>query len=988
MKYILSLFLGIGFCLVLTLFDPMSFAAIVNIPNGVYVSGSAYGNSLDGFGRAGDGNPAGNTLNINSGNAVTGNAYGGWGLGGAVASENTVFVRGAATIGTTASSTGNVYGGWSESGFANENIVNIANATARGIVFGAWVDGGNSNQLLGNSVFIGGGAVLRGNLYGAYSQGNNGILFGNSVVISGGSITASGAIVAGAYGGIGMNTVSDNSVALESGTINNASIYGGRGQAGSSITGNWVDVSGGTIGNGAVFGGQSINGAGPIGGNAILITGGNVTAAVYGGSSGGGGAVVNNAVTITGGSVKGAIYGGYSARGTATGNEITIAGTAVLQDSDLSGGRVGSGAGDAFTGNTLNKDNTAAVHGAANFQFVNFGYSGEANIAALDTTPTGSAQTGVTLDTGLNIIDFGGVIAGTGSLTKTGMGTLTLTGASTYSGDTNILAGALQAGTANALSPNSAMNVGSAGTLSLNGFSQAVAGLTNAGLISMGVNTAPGAVLTVNGNYVGLGGTILLNTHLGADGSPSDKLVINGGTATGSTFLRISNAGGLGALTVGSGIPVVETANGGSTALGAFTLSGQVTAGAYDYLLYRGSVDQTSPDDWYLRSAYSPPSIPEFVIPPGPSTPEVVIVPADPSDPVDEILQIENIAEADPGAVIVPVATRSLPDYRMEVPVYMAAPALMERMGRTMLGTYHDRVSEDRLASGAGQDKAGWLRVFGEFGHVGFGKSASSFANQGPSYDFGIDGVQIGFDALRLHSENGLRHVAGLYGGYMHGHADVNQAYNSSKAGTVDMDGYSLGGYYTLTGQPGWYVDAVLQATWYAGGEARSEQGNKIHPNGFGLAGSLEGGYPIRLGQGWAIEPQAQIIWQRDQLANDSDQYGRVKYQNITAWTGRVGARVTKDWRTQSGKKGTVWARVNVWHQMGDDAKTTFTNINGQYPTGLKTSLGGTWGQAGLGVSGQLTKRLSAFAAGDYNLGLGNNNGQSFSGRIGLKYEF
>jgi len=967
MKHLLSFPLALAFVLSFLWPVPASLAVIVNIPNGAYVSGNAYGNSVDGSGRAGDGNPAGNTLSINSnsGSAVTGNAYGGWGLGGVDASANRVFVSGGAAIGSAASSTGNVYGGWSESGSVNDNIVNIADATVRGIVFGAWVNGSNSNQLLGNSVFIGGGAILRGNLYGAYSQGSNGILFENSVVINGGSVTANGAIIAGAYSAISMNTVSGNSVTLKSGTINNANIYGGRGQAGSPITGNWVAVSGGTIGNGAIFGGQSINGAGMIAGNAVIITGGNVVATVYGGSSGGSGAAVDNEAAIIGGSVRGAVYGGYSARGTATNNGVIIGGTAALQDADLFGGRVGSGGGDAFTGNILNKDSAASVREAANFQFVNFGYSGEANIGVLYTTPTGSAETGVTLDTGFYNVHFGGSIAGTGGLTKIGMGTLILAGADTYSGDTNILAGVLQAGAANVFSPGSAVNVGSAGTLNLNGFSQAVAGLSNAGLVYMGTNTAPGTVLTVNGNYVGQDGTIILNTYLGADASPSDKLVINGGTATGRTFLRISNTGGLGAPTVGNGIQVVETINGGATAVDAFTLSGRVSAGAYEYSLRRGGAGGTTPDDWYLSSAYLPgfPEIPG--LPEVPGFPEISGLPEIPGEP-----------------------TLSLPNYRMEVPVYMAIPPLAERMGRTMLGTYHDRVSEEYLTGKSGQDMAGWLRVFGEFGRVGFKKSANNFANQGPSYDFGIDGVQLGFDALRLTTDSGLRHVAGLYGGYMHGHADVNQVYNSSKAGTLDMDGYSLGGYYTLKGQPGWYVDAVLQATWYANAQARSEEGYKIHPNGFGFLASLEGGYPVQLGRGFALEPQVQIIYQHDRLDNGSDPAGRITYGDVTSWVGRVGVRATKNWQTRSGKKGMVWARVNVWHQLGDDAKTTFTNTNGQYPAGLKTSLGGTWGQAGLGVSGQLTEHLSAFAAGDYSLGLGNNNGHSIAGRIGLKYEF
>ena len=107
-----------------------------------------------------------------------------------------------------------------------------------------------------------------------------------------------------------------------------------------------------------------------------------------------------------------------------------------------------------------------------------------------------------------------------------------------------------------------------------------------------------------------------MNTFLGADGSPSDRLVINGGTASGNSFLRITNAGGPGAETVANGIQVVQAINGGTTAPGAFTLPGEVRAGAFDYRLFRGGLSG-SPDDWFLRSS--------FIV--GPVEPSVPLVP-------------------------------------------------------------------------------------------------------------------------------------------------------------------------------------------------------------------------------------------------------------------------------------------------------------------------------------------------------------------------
>ena len=203
---------------------------------------------------------------------------------------------------------------------------------------------------------------------------------------------------------------------------------------------------------------------------------------------------------------------------------------------------------------------------------------------------------------------FSPAISGNGTVNVLA-GSTTLTGANSYSGATHIDAGSLGAGAPHTFSPNSPMTVASGGTLDLNGFSQTLTSVTNAGLVNMGTGTEPGTILATT-RYRGTGGTIALNTYLGADGSPSDKLVIDGGSATGNSVLRITNVGGPGAETVANGIAVVQAINGGTTAPGAFALTGEVRAGAFDYDLFRGGVSG-SPDEWFLRS--------DFVVPPEPS---------------------------------------------------------------------------------------------------------------------------------------------------------------------------------------------------------------------------------------------------------------------------------------------------------------------------------------------------------------------------------
>ncbi|WP_236286288.1 calcium-binding autotransporter Cah [Escherichia coli] len=147
----------------------------------------------------------------------------------------------------------------------------------------------------------------------------------------------------------------------------------------------------------------------------------------------------------------------------------------------------------------------------------------------------------------------------------------------------------------------------------LNGDVVSTGDIVNAGEIRFDNQTTPDAVLSravakgdspvtfhklTTSNLTGQGGTINMRVRL--DGSnTSDQLVINGGQATGKTWLAFTNVGNsnLGVATSGQGIRVVDAQNGATTEEGAFALSRPLQAGAFNYTLNRDS-----DEDWYLRS--------------------------------------------------------------------------------------------------------------------------------------------------------------------------------------------------------------------------------------------------------------------------------------------------------------------------------------------------------------------------------------------------
>ncbi|WP_025199896.1 autotransporter outer membrane beta-barrel domain-containing protein, partial [Brucella sp. NF 2653] len=205
-------------------------------------------------------------------------------------------------------------------------------------------------------------------------------------------------------------------------------------------------------------------------------------------------------------------------------------------------------------------------------------------------------------------LDLAGAISGLGDLTKTGAGTLTLSGANSYAGVTTVSAGRLVQGAADAFNAaSSRYDVAFGGTLDLGGFDTTLAALYNAGTINMNVGVA-GSTLTVNGDYVGNDGTIIFNTVLGDDNSNTDKLMVGGDTA-GNTNVQVVNRGGLGAQTV-NGIEIINVrgqSNGVFSLVSDYrTKDGQkaVVGGAYAYTLHQGPAQGANDGNWYLVSRF------------------------------------------------------------------------------------------------------------------------------------------------------------------------------------------------------------------------------------------------------------------------------------------------------------------------------------------------------------------------------------------------
>ena len=114
-------------------------------------------------------------------------------------------------------------------------------------------------------------------------------------------------------------------------------------------------------------------------------------------------------------------------------------------------------------------------------------------------------------------------------------------------------------------------------------------------------------------------------------------------------------------------------------------------------------------------------------------------------------------------------------------------------------------------------------------------------------------------------------------------------AYILTHTGSLNLNAWSAGGYWTHVGPGGWYLDAVLQGTWYGG--SASTQFARLDTTGTGFIASLEGGVPFalpQLGPGFVLEPQGQTLWQKVSFRHEYDGLGDVALGDTTGPSGRA----------------------------------------------------------------------------------------------------
>ncbi|MBB6810178.1 autotransporter outer membrane beta-barrel domain-containing protein [Escherichia coli] len=535
-------------------------------------------------------------------------------------------------------------------------------------------------------------------------------------------------------------------------------------------------------------------------------------------------------------------------------------------------------------------------------------------------------------------------VSGSGTVRKTGSGSLTVGNNAAWTGQTDIDAGTLILGNAGApvMLASSQVNITENGTLS--GYGGVAGNVTNSGTLDLRAD-APGNVLTVGGNYTGNNGTLLMNTVLGDDSSVTDKLVIKG-DASGQTRVAVTNAGGTGAQTL-NGIELIHVDGNADSA--EFVQAGRIAAGAYDYRLGRGQGSNSG--NWYLTS--------------GKNTPDPDSKPE--SEPVQG--GYDN-------------------DLRPEAGSYTANMAAANTMFVTRL---HDRlgpVQYTDVMTGETKNTSMWMRHEG--GHNRWRDGTGQLKTQGNRYV-----VQLGGDIAQWGwGETGRWHL-GVMAGYGNDHNNTDSVRTGYRS-KGSVNGYSTGLYATWLASDethnGAYLDTWAQYGWFD---------NHVKGDGLpgeswkskGLTASLETGYTWKAGEfsgshgslnEWYVQPQAQVVW----MGVKADEHRESNGTHVeSTGDGNVRTRLgVKTWikghnRMDDGKSREFrpFVEVNWLH----NTREFGTRMNGVtvHQDGARNI-----GEVKAGVEGQINDRLNLW--GNVGVQAGDKGYSDTSAMLGVKYTF
>ncbi|EEY03035.1 outer membrane autotransporter barrel domain protein [Brucella neotomae 5K33] len=297
------------------------------------------------------------------------------------------------------------------------------------------------------------------------------------------------------------------------------------------------------------------------------------------------------------------------------------------------------------------------------------------------------------------------------------------------------------------------------------------------------------------------------------------------------------------------------------------------------------------------------------------------------------------------------------PRYSANVPVYEGYVQTMQALNKP--STLQERVGKRYMTgeNGDGRTSGGMVDAHGIWARIqGAHDRLEPTTLTGMKQEINTFILQAGVDGQFYEDENG-KLIAGITGQY--GTARSNIVARDGD-GRISTNAWSLGATATWIGNDGFYVDTQGQVTWFESdlNSDTADVGLASGRKATGYALSVETGKRIALNGNWALTPQAQLIWS----SINADDFEDVWQANISVARGnsfaaRFGLAASYDssWQGSDGRvvNTSVYGITNLYQEFLGGTRVNISGVD------FSTDNDRTW--AGIGAGGTY-----AWAGGKY----------------------
>jgi len=322
-----------------------------------------------------------------------------------------------------------------------------------------------------------------------------------------------------------------------------------------------------------------------------------------------------------------------------------------------------------------------------------------------------------------------------------------------------------------------------------------------------------------------------------------------------------------------------------------------------------------------------------------------------------------------------------------QVSSYITAPTALFQAGLSDISTLHQRLDEIRhkaaKKSDTGRGHFFFRSYAGDYNHT----SNLAISQYGYNSHIRHAAIQLGGNLYSLKNDKRLW-MFGLSNNLGHLSFSPRHVVGSSK---TNMDVRRITGYATYLRNSGFYIDTLLSYGNFKGTISTQTYGKGAKLTGNSFATSIETGWPFPLNSGggrWSIEPQAQLVYQRQLFDRAIDSSTTlippgfvVALGDPDQWIGRIGARLKKSMIIQQDHPATLYGKINFIHGFGDGNKIYAGNDF--YTSGFGTNL-----ELGLGMGIETSQNTTFYADASWQERIQSAGSSGFAINVGFKLRF